>query len=89
MWSANFSTNEKKKPDFFETKLVRVGSGSGSGLGLGLGLGLVSKVAFWAFFEKSLEPHAGHTKFPGFYSLPGTVDNNLWVQQRWSSRRGE
>ena len=40
---------------------------------LGLGLELVSKAVFWTFFEisllKALEPHVGHTKFPGFYTL--------------------
>ena len=34
---------------------------------------IVSKAVFWAFFEISLlvtlEPHAGHTKFPDFYTL--------------------
>ena len=60
-----------KKPDFFRTKFIWVGSGLG--LGLGLGLELVSKVVIWAFFEISLlitlELHVGHTKFPDLYTL--------------------
>ena len=66
-----WSTNKKKTPDLFQTKLIWVGSGLG--LGLGLGLELVYKVVFWALFEISLlitpEPHVGHTKFSDFHTL--------------------
>lgn len=66
----------KKSPEFFETKLAWVGSGSG--LGLGSGVELVCKVVLRAFFEEffiiTLEPHAGHTKFPRF--LYHILDNN-------------
>ena len=76
--STNFFP-KKKMPDFFWTKLIRVGEGSG----LGFGLELVTKVVInWAFFEISLlltlEPHFGHTKFPDFYTF--ILDDNRFVR---------
>ena len=63
------SFQQKKTPDFFETKLILVGAV----LGLGLGSELVPKVVLWVLFEISvlitLEPHVGHTNFPDFYTL--------------------
>ena len=78
IWLLVWPTNlfKKKKPDFFQTTFIWVGSGLRLGLGLGLvlGLELVSKVVFRAFFEISFtitkpDPHVSHANFPDFCTL--------------------
>ena len=68
--STDFQTKQKA-PDFFDTRYIWTGAGSGLGI-----VSRESKVVFRAFCEISLpitlEPHAGHTKFPDYYTLSPT-----------------
>ena len=80
VWSTNFYP-PPKTPDFFQTKLIRVGVGSGLGFGLQIMLELVSKVVFWAFFEIAilitLEPRGPHQMRRFLYFI---LDNNPFVR---------